>query len=179
LGSLHFWGVLEGTHLLTLMLFVGTILVVDCGCWASSSSNQGLYSHDAILPLTVFGFAFMMITGLALLFAKPLFYYHNIWFRLKMILLAFAMINVLVFHSRIQKSQGVWGRRAGPARQGPRGRGDLTAELDCRDYLRAGSSPTTGLRAASHNRPSLMRSKPARPRRRRLQPAGQATQLKL
>ena len=29
LGSLNFWGLLEGTHLLLLMLFVGCILAVD------------------------------------------------------------------------------------------------------------------------------------------------------
>ena len=29
LGSLNFWGLLEGTHLIALMLFAGTIMVVD------------------------------------------------------------------------------------------------------------------------------------------------------
>ena len=29
LGSLNFWNLLEGTHLIALMLFAGTILVVD------------------------------------------------------------------------------------------------------------------------------------------------------
>ena len=63
---------------------------------------------DTILPLTVFGFLFVIVTGLGLFFAKPVFYYHNIWFRLKMIMLALALLNILVFHGRIQRSQGAW-----------------------------------------------------------------------
>jgi len=109
LGSLHFWSILEGTHLLTLMLFVGTILVVDLRLLGVIFRRTPVsVISTAILPLTVFGFAFMLLTGLTLMFSKPLFYYHNIWFRLKMLLLVLAMINVWAFHSRIQKSQGAW-----------------------------------------------------------------------
>jgi hypothetical protein len=115
LGSLHFWALLEGTHLLTLMLFVGTILVVDLRLLGVVFRRTRVSVITAgILPLTVFGFGFMLLTGLALMFAKPLFYYHNIWFRLKMLLLILAMINIWVFHTRIQKSQGIWDADAVP-----------------------------------------------------------------
>src|SRR5690348_11784859 len=109
LGSMHFWAVLEGTHLLTLMLFVGTILVVDLRLLGVIFRRTKVSTvSDAVLPMTVFGFAFMLLTGLTLLFAKPLFYYHNIWFRLKMLLLLLAMTNIWVFHNRIQRNQKVW-----------------------------------------------------------------------
>jgi hypothetical protein len=109
LESLNLWELLEGSHLLGLILFVGTILVVDLRLLGVIFRRTRVsVVSNAILPMTVFGFGFMVITGAALLFAKPLLYYHNIWFRLKMILLALAMLNILVFHSRIQKSRGVW-----------------------------------------------------------------------
>jgi hypothetical protein len=109
LESLNMWELLEGSHLLGLILFVGTILVVDLRLLGVIFRRTRVsVISNAILPMTVFGFVFMVITGVALLFAKPLLYYHSIWFRLKMILLALAMLNILVFHSRIQKSQGVW-----------------------------------------------------------------------
>jgi hypothetical protein len=115
LESLNFWELLEGTHLLGLILFVGTILVVDLRLLGVIFRRTRIsVISDTILPLTVFGFAFVVATGLALLFAKPLLYYHSIWFRLKMILLALAMLNILVFHSRIQKSQGAWVAEPGP-----------------------------------------------------------------
>jgi len=109
LGSLNFWGLLEGTHLIALMLFAGAILVVDLRLLGVTFRRTAVsVVSDAILPLTVFGFLFVVITGMGLFFARPVFYYHNIWFRAKMIMLALALLNILIFHSRIQKSQGAW-----------------------------------------------------------------------
>ena len=109
LGSLNFWGLLEGTHLIALMLFAGTILVVDLRLLGVTFRRTPVsVVSDTILPLTIFGFLFVVITGAGLFFAKPLFYYHNIWFRAKMIMLALALLNILIFHSRIQKSHGAW-----------------------------------------------------------------------
>jgi len=109
LGSLNFWNLLEGTHLLTLMLFAGTIMVVDFRLLgiAFKDSKVSVIS-DKVLPLTVAGFLIMIVTGLALFFAKPVFYYHNLWFRLKLIFLVLAMINIAVFHFRVQRNQEAW-----------------------------------------------------------------------
>jgi hypothetical protein len=117
LGSLNFWGLLEGTHLIALMLFAGTIMVVDLRLLGVTFRKTKVsVVSDTILPLTVFGFLFVVITGMALFFAKPLFYYHNIWFRLKMVMLAIALINILVFHSRVQATQGSWDADEKPPR---------------------------------------------------------------
>jgi len=115
LGSLNFWGLLDGTHLIALMLFAGAILVVDLRLLGVTFRRTPVsVVSDAILPLTVFGFLLVVITGMGLFFARPLFYYHNIWFRLKMIMVALALLNILIFHSRIQKSQGAWDTEALP-----------------------------------------------------------------
>jgi hypothetical protein len=127
LGSLNFWGLLEGTHLIALMLFAGTILVVDLRLLGVTFRKTRVsVVSDTILPLTVFGFLFVVVTGLALFFAKPLFYYHNIWFRLKMIMLAIALINILFFHSRIQSTQDSWDADEKPP---ARARGAAAASL--------------------------------------------------
>ena len=109
LGSLNFWSLLEGTHLIALMLFAGTILVVDLRLLGATFRKTKVSTiSDAILPLTVFSFAFVVVTGTGLLFAKPIFYYHTIWFLLKMVLLALALLNIVVFHGRVQATQGSW-----------------------------------------------------------------------
>lgn len=109
LGSLNFWNLLEGTHLIALMLFAGTIMVVDLRLLGVTFRKTKVsVISDAILPLTVFSFAFVVITGLGLLFAKPIFYYHTIWFRVKMVFLALALLNILVFHGKVQKTQASW-----------------------------------------------------------------------
>jgi hypothetical protein len=117
LGSLNFWSLLEGTHLIALMLFAGTILVVDLRLLGVTFRKTKVsVISDAILPLTVFSFAFVVITGMGLLFAKPLFYYHNIWFRAKMIILALALLNILIFHGRVQATQDSWDSDEKPPR---------------------------------------------------------------
>ena len=61
-----------------------------------------------VLPLTVAGFGLMVFTGAALFFAKPLVYYHSVWFRLKLIFLAVAFVNIFVFHWRVWHNIGQW-----------------------------------------------------------------------
>jgi hypothetical protein len=108
-GSLNFWNILEGTHLLTLMLFAGTILVVDLRLLGVVFKKTPVsVISNKVLPLTVAGFLIMIVTGLALFFAKPVFYYHNLWFRLKVLFLIGAMINIVVFHYKVQKNMAAW-----------------------------------------------------------------------
>lgn len=109
LGSLNFWNLLEGTHLLTLMLFAGTIMVVDLRLLGVAFRKTPVsVISNKILPLTVAGFVVMVITGLGLFFAKPVVYYHNLWFRLKLLFILAAMINIVIFHYRVQKNMAAW-----------------------------------------------------------------------
>jgi len=115
ISSLNFWSILEGTHLLMLMLFAGTILVVDLRLLGVTFRKTRVsVISSKILPLTVAGFILMIITGAALFFAKPVYYYHNLWFRLKLVFLIAAMINIVVFHYRVQKNQDAWDLEATP-----------------------------------------------------------------
>lgn len=109
LGSLNFWSLLEGTHLIMLMLFAGTILIVDLRLLGVIFRKTKVsVISDAILPLNIFSFGLVVVSGLGLLFAKPIFYYHTIWFLVKMVFLALALVNILVFHGRVQATQGTW-----------------------------------------------------------------------
>ena len=71
---------------------------------------------DAILPLTVFSFALVVVTGLALLFSRPITYYHTVWFLAKMVFLALALLNIVVFHGRVQATQDSWDADETPPR---------------------------------------------------------------
>lgn len=108
-SSLNFWGLVEGTHVLTLMLFAGTIFVVDMRLLGLAFRRTPVsVVSDRILPLTIFGLVLMIVTGVALFYAKPLLYYHNIWFRLKLIFLLVAAANIIWFHFRVQRSLPEW-----------------------------------------------------------------------
>ncbi len=108
-GSLHLWAVLEATHVLTRMLFAGTIIVVDLrmlGVIFRTVPYSTL--NNKVLPLTVAGFALLILTGAILFFAEPLKYYHSVWFRLKMIFLLVAAANIFWFHHRTHKTIAEW-----------------------------------------------------------------------
>jgi hypothetical protein len=62
----------------------------------------------------VTGFVILIATGLALFFAKPVAYYHNIWFRAKLVFLVLAMLNIVIFHTRVQRNQSAWDTLATP-----------------------------------------------------------------
>ena len=114
-GSLHLWAVLEATHVLTLMLFAGTIIVVDLrmlGVIFRTVPYSTL--NNKILPLTVAGFGLLILTGTILFFAEPLKYYHSVWFRLKMIFLLLAAANIFWFHRRTQKTIAEWDAQESP-----------------------------------------------------------------
>ncbi|WP_293904314.1 DUF6644 family protein [Phenylobacterium sp.] len=116
-GSLNFWSLLEGTHVLSLMLFAGTIFIVDLRLLGVIFKRTPVsVVSDRILPLTIFGLVIMMLTGAALFYAKPLLYYHNLWFRLKLIFLVLAAINIMVFHFRVQRTMPAWDNQPKPPR---------------------------------------------------------------
>jgi hypothetical protein len=115
LQSLNFWGLLEGTHLLTLMAFFGTILIVDLRLLGVVFPSLPIsVINKRLLPLTTVSMVIIFATGGLLFFSKPELYFHNLWFRLKMIVLALAMINIYVFHHLVQKNQDAWDAAPSP-----------------------------------------------------------------
>jgi hypothetical protein len=109
LGSLNFWGLLEGTHLLTLMLFFGSILLVDLRLLGVAFRQYPVSTIERrLLPITISAMIIMMVTGVMLFFAKPEIYWHNLMFRVKMVWLILAMINIGAFHFLIEKTKHEW-----------------------------------------------------------------------
>lgn len=108
-GSLNFWSLVEGAHVLSLMLFFGGIVLVDLRLLGVLGSDKP-YSRVGrrLLPLTIAGFALLVLTGAVLFFAKPVFYYHNLFFRLKMGLIVLALVNLVAFHRWARCTQTTW-----------------------------------------------------------------------
>lgn len=108
--SLFMWNIIEGTHVLTIMFFAGTIWMIDLRMMGIAFKNMPLSKlSDRVLPITIISLVAMIVTGaIAFIGRDPMMYYHNIWFRLKMVFLVAAMINILWFHYRVQKSDVAW-----------------------------------------------------------------------
>jgi hypothetical protein len=114
-ASDYLWMLLEGTHVLTLMLFAGTIMLVDLRLLGLAFRATPVSKvNDTLLPYTVAGFAVMVVTGVALFYANPLEYYHSFMFRLKLLFILAAAINIFLFHRRIQRNRAQWDALARP-----------------------------------------------------------------
>ncbi len=109
LESLYAWPLVESTHVLSLALFVGTAVINDLRLlgWTMNSVPVSEVT-GRLLPWTRVGFAVIVITGLLLFYSDPVRYYHNIFFRLKILLLVVAGLNVFVFHRGIHRRVAEW-----------------------------------------------------------------------
>lgn len=114
-GSLHLWALIEGTHVVSLMLFAGTILMVDLRMLGLAFKDVPYSTlNNRILPYTIAGFALVVVTGLVLFYSNPVHYYHNVWFRAKVVFIILAAANIFWFHYRVQKTQAEWDARPKP-----------------------------------------------------------------
>ena len=109
LESLWAWPLLESAHVLGITLFVGTTMMMDLRLLGLSFGPLRASDFtERLLPWTRAGFAIMVVTGVLVFYSNPLRYYHNLFFRIKILMLVAAGLNVWLFHSRIHKRIGEW-----------------------------------------------------------------------
>src|ERR1700719_2013975 len=121
--SLFLFPLIESTHVIGLALVFGTIAIIDLlllGIASTQRSFQRMASD--ILKWTWAAFALAVLTGSLMFITNASVYYHNFYFRTKMLLLALTGLNTLVF--------------------------ELTAGRRIRDWDRAPSAPRAGKAAA-------------------------------
>ena len=117
LESLYAWPLVESTHVLTLGLFVGATIVMDLRLTGLAFRDVPVQAFTGrLLPWTHAGFTIMTITGLLLFYSQPLRYYHNVFFRVKVVVLILAAINVAVFHRGVHRSAYEWDHDTRPPR---------------------------------------------------------------
>lgn len=115
--SLYVWPLLESAHVLTLMLFAGTAAMLDLRLLGVTFKGVPATEFtDRLLPWTRVAFAVMTLTGALLVYANPVRYYFNLFFRLKLLLLVLAGLNIWWFHSRTHRTIGAWNLAARPPR---------------------------------------------------------------
>ncbi len=111
--SHYVWPFAESLHVLTLALFAGSAALLDLRLLGAALTRVPVTALTArLLPWTRWAFVVMVATGVLLFCATPLLYYHDLFFRLKMLLVAVAGVNVFVFHARAHRTASAWAREA-------------------------------------------------------------------
>jgi hypothetical protein len=99
----------EAVHLIGLGISVGTIVWVDLRLMGKVMRDVRISEVVSRLePWAIGGFSIMMLSGLFLFLGKPDNYFGTTAFRLKMLLLPLAGLNVLFFHRRVFPNVAQW-----------------------------------------------------------------------
>lgn len=99
----------ESIHVLALTLVVGSIGMVDLRLLGVSARNHSVSKLTTeVLPITWICFVVAAITGLLLFTSKAVDYSHNFFFLGKMVLMALAAVNMLVFELVTYRSVKNW-----------------------------------------------------------------------
>lgn len=107
--SLKMWTLVEALHVWTLTLFLGVAFVLDLRLLGFTMRAVPVSQVIKRLePWALAGFILMVTTGLLLFYATPVKTYQNIFFRVKIIMLVMAGLNVWLFHTGIYRTIAEW-----------------------------------------------------------------------
>jgi hypothetical protein len=107
--SLLWFPLLESTHVIGLAIVVGTVVIIDLRLLGLATTHRSFSRLGAdTLPWTLFGFAVAAITGALMFTTNAAVYFHNTWFRAKVILLALAAANAIAFELTARRKIGEW-----------------------------------------------------------------------
>lgn len=107
--SQYGYAVVESVHVWSLCLFVGFAVLLDLRLLGIVFRDVPvMHMIRRVLPWTKIGFAVMVVSGVLLVYAIPFRTYHNVFFRVKAVLLVLAGLNVFVFHTWTFRSVEAW-----------------------------------------------------------------------
>ena len=107
--SLVMYPIIESTHVLALTVFVGLAVILDLRLLGVAFRRVAVTDiSDRLLPWMKAGFAVMVITGVLLFYAIPVRTYQSIFFRIKVVMLILAGLNVWVFNTRVFPTVARW-----------------------------------------------------------------------
>jgi hypothetical protein len=107
--SIWLYPILNILHCVGILLVAGTIVVVDLRLLGLGLRRLRVSSVvSQVLPWTLSGFGFMLVTGSLLAWSEPLRLYNSAFFPWKLVFLAAAGVNALIFHIGIYRKVGTW-----------------------------------------------------------------------
>src|SRR5881628_3048007 len=111
--SLYLFPLIESFHVIGLTLVFGTIVIVDLRLLGIASTGRPFTRvTSGSMKRTWAAFVLAATTGLLMFITNADVYYHNFFFRTKMVLLALAGINMLMFELTSGRTVHRWHKDA-------------------------------------------------------------------
>ena len=106
-GLLFPW--IESVHVLAIVLVMGTISIVDLRLLGLPNREKAVRAlTKEVLPYTWVAFVLAAVTGFLLFSSSAATYAANLQFRMKMLLMVLAGVNMVVFHLLPYRSVHLW-----------------------------------------------------------------------
>ena len=130
------WPAVESVHFLGLTLLFGSIVVWDLRLLGMARSVP-IAAFHRLVPLAVLGFTINILSGSLFVMAEANQYVYNPAFQIKLLLLALAGLNVLVFYVTLFRRAASMEPGAAAAAWRTTERRALDRSLDGRHHLRS------------------------------------------
>jgi hypothetical protein len=118
-NAIWLFPLIESAHVIGLSLVFGTILIIDLRLLGVASTHRSFKQMSSdILKWTWAAFALTVLTGSLMFITNASVYYHNSFFRTKMLLLALSGINMLVFELTAGRTIHSWEKSPSAPRAG-------------------------------------------------------------
>lgn len=100
---------IECVHVLALAIVIGSIAIVDLRLIGLASKDRSVVqTTTSVLPVTWTAFVFAVLTGGLMFASNATTYAHNFYFQVKIALIAFAGVNMAVYHLFMHGTAGAW-----------------------------------------------------------------------
>ncbi|HTB64882.1 MAG TPA: DUF6644 family protein [Steroidobacteraceae bacterium] len=101
--------IIETVHVLTLGVFLGFVILLDLRLLDLVLRRTPVSTVFRQLNPWLFGsFGIMLVTGITLFAGDPVLFYGTIFFKLKMLMLLAAALNVVVFNLTLGRTMLQW-----------------------------------------------------------------------
>ena len=108
-GSIWTYPIVESLHAIGVAVFLGLLLVWDLRLLGVLFKRVPVTEVWArLIPWIAAGAVFMMVTGIALFVAKPVYSWGHVFFRIKVVALILALANAVAFHFGIERRVVDW-----------------------------------------------------------------------
>jgi hypothetical protein len=97
------------SHVIGMCVFAGLVVMMDLRLMGIGNRRTPFTQiQRRLFPWQMFGMAVSVTGGLLLVYADPLRFYDNIYFWIKMTMMALAGVNAMAFHLITYRSVGTW-----------------------------------------------------------------------
>src|SRR5882672_7969788 len=101
--------IVETVHVLTLTLFLGFAVLLDLRLLGIAFRRKRVsVVLSQLNPFMIAGFGVMIGTGVLLFCGDPVAFYSTLFFKVKMVMLILAGVNVLIFNWTVGRQVAEW-----------------------------------------------------------------------